>query len=102
MLVKLNEGLVAAAAEGSIEGICKLIDDGADVDCIAPAGNGSSGGTPIALPSVFFCNILTGTALHQASRYGHEDAVRALIEVARLVQCGACEGHTCFAAACVR
>ena len=54
MLVKLNEGLVAAAAEGSIEGICKLIDDGADVDCIAPAGNGSSGGTLITLPSVFF------------------------------------------------
>ncbi len=51
--MKLNEGLVAAAAEGSSECICKLIDDGADVDCIAATGNGSSGGTPIAFSSVF-------------------------------------------------
>jgi hypothetical protein len=53
----LNEGLVAAAAEGSSEVICKLIDDGADVDCIAATGNGSSGGTPFALPSLFFVTL---------------------------------------------
>ena len=57
MRAKLNEGLVAAAAEGSSEVICKLIDDGADVDCIAATGNGSSGGTPFALPSLVFVTL---------------------------------------------
>jgi hypothetical protein len=64
-MLRLNQRLVSAAAEGNSQVICKLIDDGACVDWFAAAGNSSS----------------SGSALHCASRHGHEEIVRMLLEV---------------------
>lgn len=63
--MKLNQDLVAAAAEGGSDTVDKLINDGADIDWVPSAGSGSG----------------IGTALHRASRNGHEDVVRILLEV---------------------
>jgi hypothetical protein len=63
-MLRLNQSLVSAAAEGDSQVICKLIDDGACVDWFAASGSSSS-----------------GSALHCASRYGHEEIVRMLLEV---------------------
>jgi hypothetical protein len=65
VILRLNQSLVASAAEGDSQAICKLIDDGACVDWFAAAGINSG----------------SGAALHCASRNGHEDAVRMLLEV---------------------
>jgi hypothetical protein len=65
LLIKLSRDLVSAAAEGNSEGVCKLIDDGADMDWIWTAGSG-------------------GAAIHRAARNGHEDVVRILLEVHRM------------------
>jgi hypothetical protein len=64
-LLELNQKLVHAAFEGNSEEVGKLIDDGAAVDWVAPAGRNSS----------------TGTALHCASRRGHEETVKVLLQV---------------------
>jgi hypothetical protein len=64
-LLELNQKLVHSAFEGNSEEVGKLIDDGADVDWVAPAGHNSS----------------TGTALHCASRRGHEETVNVLLQV---------------------
>jgi ankyrin repeat protein len=64
-LIKLNQSLIAASAEGDHQAVGKLIDDGAFVDWIAAAGSTSG----------------NGSALHCASRHGHEEAVRLLLEV---------------------
>ncbi len=70
-LIQLNQSLTAAASEGDHQAVGKLIDDGAFVDWIASAGSTS-------------CN---GSALHCASRHGHEQTVRSLLEVGRVELC---------------
>ena len=54
-----------SAFEGNSEEVAKLIDDGAAVDWVAAAGRNGS----------------TGTALHCASRRGHEETVKVLLQV---------------------
>jgi len=79
-LFQLNQSLVAAAAEGDCDAIGKLVDDGADVDWISTAGSsgGSGGGSS------------SGAALHCASRHGHEEAARLLLEASSLVAAVSC------------
>jgi len=81
-LFQLNQSLVAAAAEGDCDSIGKLVDDGADVDWISTAGSsggsGSGGGSS------------SGAALHCASRHGHEEAARLLLEASSLVAAVSC------------
>ena len=73
IVLQMNQSLVAAASEGDTQAVCKLIDDGAVVDWVAaPASVGSNDHGKRSI---------VGSALHCASRYGHEESVRCLLEV---------------------
>ena len=70
---QMCQSLVAAATEGDTQAVCKLIDDGAVVDWVAaPASIGSNDHSKRSI---------VGSALHCASRHGHEETVRCLLEV---------------------
>ena len=77
-LFQLNQSLVAAAAEGDCDAIGKLVDDGAEVDWISTAGSSSNSSSS------------SGAALHCASRHGHEEAARLLLEASSLVAAVSC------------
>jgi hypothetical protein len=87
-LFQLNQSLVAAAAEGDCDSIGKLVDDGADVDWISTAG--SSGGSSSSGGSGSGGGSSSGAALHCASRHGHEEAARLLLEASSLVAAVSC------------
>ncbi len=73
IVLKMNQSLVTAASEGDARTLVKLIDDGAVVDWIASA-------TSIGSSDNYKKNNV-GSPLHCASRHGHEDSVRRLLEV---------------------
>jgi hypothetical protein len=73
IVLKLNQSLVTAASEGDAQTVVKLIDDGAVVDWIAASTSISS--------SENYKKNNVGSPLHCASRHGHEESVRCLLEV---------------------
>ena len=73
IVLQMCQSLVAAATEGDTQAVCKLIDDGAVVDWIAASTSISS--------SENYKKNNVGSPLHCASRHGHEESVRCLLEV---------------------